>query len=118
MNPVRASLRYPQVTLVLAAMLFIAGAVALVTMPRREDPKITIHTGLVVAVYPGATSEQVEDRVTRKIEEHLFRFSEVRREKTFSTSRNGMVVVNVELSETTIVPDEFWSKLRLDLAQL
>ena len=98
MNPVRASLRYPQVTLVLAAMLFIVGVVALISMPRREDPKITIHTGLVVAVYPGATSQQVEERVTRKIEEHLFRFSEVRRAKTFSTSRNGMVVVNGELT--------------------
>jgi multidrug efflux pump subunit AcrB/outer membrane protein TolC len=118
MNPVRASLRYPQVTLVLAAMFFVVGIYALVTMPRREDPKITIHTGLVVAVYPGAISEQVEERVTRKIEEHLFRFSEVRREKTFSTSRNGIVVVNVELNESVKVPDEFWSKLRLDMAQL
>jgi multidrug efflux pump subunit AcrB/outer membrane protein TolC len=118
MNPVRASLRYPQVTLVLAAMFFLVGVAALITMPRREDPKITIHTGLVVAVYPGATSEQVEERVTRKIEEHLFRFSEVRRAKTFSTSRNGIVVVNVELNESTKSPDEFWSKLRLDMAQL
>jgi len=118
MNPVRASLRYPQVTLVLAAMLFIVGVSALITMPRREDPKITIHTGLVVAAYPGATSQQVEERVTRKIEERLFRFSEVRRAKTFSTSRNGMVVVNVELNESVKTPDEFWSKLRLDMAQL
>jgi len=118
MNPVRASLRYPQVTLVLAAMFVVAGIYALVTMPRREDPKITIHTGLVVAVYPGATSEQVEDRVTRKIEENLFRFAEVRRAKTFSTSRNGMAVVNVELDDSIKSPDEFWSKLRLDMAQL
>jgi multidrug efflux pump subunit AcrB/outer membrane protein TolC len=118
MNPVRASLRYPQVTLVLAAMLFLAGVWALVTMPRREDPKITIHTGLVIAVYPGATAEQVEDRVTRKIEERLFKFEEIRREKTFSTSRNGIVVVNVELNKSVTDSDEFWSKLRLDMAQL
>ena len=95
MNPVRASLHYPQVSLVLAAMLFVTGMYALVTMPRREDPKITIHTGIVSAAYPGATPEQVEDQVTRKIEEHLFRFSEVRREKTFSTTRNGVVLVRI-----------------------
>jgi multidrug efflux pump subunit AcrB/outer membrane protein TolC len=117
-NPVRASLKYPQVTLVLAGMLFVAGLYALLTMPRREDPKITIHTGIVAAVYPGATAPEVEDQVTRKIEEHLFRFAEIRREKTFSTTRNGMVIVNVELNKSVKDSDEFWSKLRLDMAQL
>ena len=118
MNPIRASLRYPQVTLVITAMLVAAGVAAFLTMPRREDPKITIRQGLVIALYPGATSEQVEDQVTRKIEEHLFRFSEVRREKTYSTSRDGIVVINVELIKSIKNSDEFWSKLRLDMAQL
>jgi multidrug efflux pump subunit AcrB/outer membrane protein TolC len=117
-NPVRASLRYPQVTLVLAAMLFAVGLYTLFTMPRREDPKITIRTGLVSAIYPGATAEETEAQVTRKIEERLFRFSEVRREKTFSTTRNGVVIVNVELNNSVTDADAFWSKLRLDMAQL
>ncbi len=87
-------------------------------MPRREDPKITIRSGLVSAIYPGATSAQVEDQVTRKIEERLFRFSEVRRAKTFSTTRDGLVIVNVELNESVKDADVFWSKLRLEMAQL
>ena len=118
MNPVRAALRYPQVTLVLSGFLFAAGFYALLTMPRREDPKITIHTGIVAAIYPGATTREVEDQVTRKIEERLFQFEEVRRDKTFSTTSNGMVIVNVELNKSVKDSDEFWSKLRLDLAQL
>jgi multidrug efflux pump subunit AcrB/outer membrane protein TolC len=118
MNPIRASLRFPQVTLVLTAMLVVAGLIALFTMPRREDPKFTITTGLVSVIYPGATSAQVEDQVTRKIEERLFRFSEVRRDKTFSTTRNGLVIVNVELNETVKDADVFWSKLCLEMAQL
>jgi len=117
-KPVRAALRYPQVTLVLCGMLFVAGLYSFVTMPRREDPKITIRTGIVAAVYPGASVEEVEDQVTSKIEERLFRFEEVRREKTFSTSRNGMVIINVELNKSVKDPDQFWSKLRLDMAQL
>ena len=99
-------------------MLFLTGLYALFTMPRREDPKITIHTGIVSAAYPGATVEEVENQVTRKIEERLFRFSEVRREKTFSTTRNGVVVINVELNKSVTDANEFWSKLRLDMAQL
>ena len=118
MNPVRAALRYPQVTLVLSGILFVAGFYALLTMPRREDPKITIRTGIVAAIYPGATTREMEDQVTRKIEERLFRFEEIRRDKTFSTTRNGMVIVNVELNKQVKDADEFWSKLRLDMAQL
>jgi multidrug efflux pump subunit AcrB/outer membrane protein TolC len=118
MNPVRAALRYPQVTLFLSAVVFCLGVYSMVRMPRREDPKITIRTGIVAAMYPGATSKEVEDQVTRKIEEHLFHFEEVRREKTYSTTRNGMVVINVELNKSVTNADQFWSKLRLDLAVL
>jgi multidrug efflux pump subunit AcrB/outer membrane protein TolC len=117
-NPVRAALRYPQVTLFLASLVFLIGIYSIARMPRREDPKVTIRTGIVAAVYPGATSREVEDQVTRKIEEHLFHFAEVRREKTYSTTRNGMVVVNVELNDWVTDADEFWSKLRLDMALL
>lgn len=118
MNPVRVSLRYPQVTLVLTAILFSVGLYTLLTMPRREDPKITIRTGLVSAVFPGATAQEVENQVTRKIEERIFRFGEIRREKTFSTTRNGVVIINVELNQSVADADGFWSRLRLDLAQL
>ncbi len=118
MNPVKASLRYPQVTLLLTAAVFIAGLVSLATMPRREDPKITIRTGLVIATYPGATAEQVEKQVTRKIEERLFRFEEVRKAKTWSTSRNNVCVINVELEDHIKQPDLFWSKLRHAMIEL
>ena len=118
MNPVRAALRYPQVTLFLSAMVFLIGVYSIARMPRREDPQITVRTGIVAAVYPGATSQEVEDQVTRKIEEHLFHFAEVRRGKTYSTTRNGMVVVNVELNDWVVNADQFWDKLRLDMALL
>ncbi len=118
MNPVRSSLRHPPVMIVVTAMLVAAGIWALVHMPRREDPKITIRVGLVSAIYPGATAEQVEKQLTRKIEERLFRFEEVRKAKTFSTSRNNAVVINVELEGWVKDPDKFWSKLRHELNEL
>lgn len=118
MNPVKASLRYPQVTLLLTAAVFLSGIYALVTMPRREDPKITIRAGLVIALYPGATAEQVEKQVTRKLEDRLFRYEEVRKAKTWSTSRNGVSVINVELEDHVRQPDIFWSKLRHAMIEL
>ena len=85
MNPVKLSLQYPIVTLILTAMLVFVGVHAFLNMPRTEDPTITIRTGLVIALYPGATSEQVEKQVTQKLEKHIFKFPEVRKNKTFST---------------------------------
>jgi multidrug efflux pump subunit AcrB/outer membrane protein TolC len=118
MNPIRSALRNRSVVLVLTGFAVLLGIGALFTMPRREDPKITIRTGLVLARYPGASAQQVEEQVTRKIEERLFRHEEVRKLKTFSTSRDGAVVVNVELEEWVKDPDRFWAMLRHDLNEL
>ena len=96
-------------------LVFALGVYSLLTMPRREDPKITVRQGLVLAFYPGANSAQVEDQVTKKLEQYLFQFEEVRKDKTYSTTRDGMVVVNVELGENVKNPDVFWSKLRHQL---
>ena len=99
MNPIKFSLRHPTVTLVLTAMVLVVGVRAFMEMPRTEDPTITIRTGLVAALYPGATSEQVEKQVTKTLEKHIFKFQEVRKDKTYSTSRPGLVIINVELED-------------------
>ncbi len=115
MNLIKVSLRYPTVTVILTVLLVLVGLRAFFNMPRTEDPTITIRTGLVIALYPGATSEQVEKQVTKTIEKHIFKFPEVRKGKTFSTSRPGVVVINVELEEYVKNTDVFWAKLRNEM---
>ncbi|MGD0883619.1 MAG: efflux RND transporter permease subunit [Thermodesulfovibrionales bacterium] len=117
MNPIKSSLRYPSVTLVLTAMLVALGIHALMKMPRTEDPTVTIRTGLVIAQYPGATSEQVEKQVTKTLEKHIFKFPEVRKELTYSTSRPGFVIINVELEDYVKNSDLFWAKLRNEMIE-
>jgi Cation/multidrug efflux pump len=115
MNFVKASLKHKQVTLTVLAMVFAVGVYSLLTMPRREDPKITVPLGLIVAYYPGATAAQVEDQVTKKLEQYLFQYEEVKKSKTYSTTRDGVVVINVNLNDNVKKPDIFWSKLRHQL---
>jgi multidrug efflux pump subunit AcrB/outer membrane protein TolC len=115
MNIIQASLKYKHVTLSVLLLLFAVGVNSLLNMPRREDPKITIRQGLVVAFFPGANSAQVEDQVTKKLEQYLFQYEEVNKAKTYSTTKDGEVVVNVELTEKVKQPDVFWSKLRHQL---
>jgi multidrug efflux pump subunit AcrB len=118
MNPVRASLRYPQVTLALTIMLVASGVYALLRMPRREDPKIHVREGIVAAYYPGASVTEVENEVTQKIEQRLFKMEGIRRQKTYSTSMNGAMFINVNLEDNIQDTEKFWSKLRLDMAEL
>ena len=50
-----------------------------------EDPKITVRKGLVIAAFPGADELQVEQQLTDKLEQYLFGFEEIRKEKTISS---------------------------------
>lgn len=112
MNIVKASLKHRQVTLTVLAIMFLAGVWSLLTMPRREDPRIPIPGGLILAYFPGADVNQVEDQVTVKLEEYLFQFEEVRKDKTYSITTDGMVEIHVWLQDKVRKPDVFWSKLK------
>lgn len=81
MNFVKKSLKYPQVTLSILALTFLVGVYSLMEMPRREDAKVKVRVGQVIALYPGANALQVEEQVTRKLEQYLFQYAEVRKEK-------------------------------------
>ena len=118
MNFVKLSLKYPQVTVTILLLAFIAGVYALIEMPRREDPKIDIRQAQIIAFYPGANSLQVEEQVTRKLERALFQNEEVRKEKTYSTTADGAVIINVWLNSKVKGTDVFWNKLRHQLLMM
>ena len=94
MNPIKGSLRYPAVTLSLTLGLLLAGTQAILHMPRMEDPSVTIRTGIVAALYPGATSDQVESQLAKRVEDHLFKFAEVRMDSDFGDTVAMLVAIH------------------------
>ncbi len=102
---------YP-ISLLIIGLLFLLGIFGMVQMPKDEFPEITIRQGIVAAVYPGATSEEVEEQVARPLERYLYTFNEVNRVKTTSTSQNGMCIVMVRLNDEVNNKDEVWSKIK------
>jgi multidrug efflux pump subunit AcrB len=88
------------------------GIYGMYIMPKDEFPHATIRQGVVVAVYPGATSEEVEQQVARPLERYLFTFGEVNRKKTTTQSQNGMCIVMVKLNDDVNNKDEVWSKIK------
>jgi multidrug efflux pump subunit AcrB len=111
-------IRYQQPIVMLVVILFVAGVAALVKMPRDEYPEFKIRQGIIVGIYPGASSEQVEAEVTDKVEKYLFQYKSVKRSKTHSVSRENVMIIYVEVTEGEKDPDGFWLKLRHGLNEL
>lgn len=115
---IEAAMKYRNIVFTLAALLLLIGAWALKEMPRNEFPEFTIRQGLVVGIYPGATSAEVEEQLTREVENYIFGYKEVKKAKTYSLSRDGVMYIFVELNDDVKDADRFWSKLRHGLNEL
>lgn len=112
MSWLRWSMEHYTITLLIIGILFVLGIFGIYEMPKDEFPHATIRQGVVVAVYPGATSEEVEEQVARPLERHLFTYGEVNRVKTTTTSQNGMCIAMVKLNDDVNNKDEVWSKIK------
>ena len=112
MNWLRWPLEHYSISLLIVGILFVMGIYGMYIMPKDEFPHATIRQGVVVAVYPGATSEEVEQQVARPLERYLFTYGEVNRKKTTTQSQNGMCIVMVKLNDDVNNKDEVWSKIK------
>ena len=112
MNWLRWPLEHYSISLLIIGILFVMGIYGMYVMPKDEFPHATIRQGVVAAVYPGATTEEVEQQVARPLERYLFTYSEVNRLKTTTTSQNGMCIVMVKLNDDVDNKDEVWSKIK------
>ena len=112
------AMRNHNIVFILVSVFVLFGVYALLNMPRNEFPNFTIRQGLVVGVYPGATSAEVEEQLTKEVENYIFGFKEVKKAKTYSESKEGMMIIYVELNDNVKNSDEFWSKLKHGLNEL
>ena len=111
-NWLRWPLEHYSISLLIVGILFVMGIYGMYIMPKDEFPHATIRQGVVVAIYPGATSEEVEQQVARPLERYLFTYGEVNRLKTTTQSQNGMCIVMVKLNDDVNNKDEVWSKIK------
>src|SRR5262249_25060316 len=86
-----------QLSWVLLIVTLLWGAYAYYAMPKRKDPEVKVRKALAVCVWPGASAEEVEQQVTRKIEEKMAQNSRV--ETVDSISRSNVSVVYLALDE-------------------
>ncbi len=109
---IESSMCYHNIVMLLMGMLVCMGIMGLAFMPKQEMPQFTIRQGATVAVYPGATSEEVEERVAKPLENFIFGYKEVNKKKTYTQSKDGMLIVFIELNDNVADKDAFWSKFK------
>ncbi|MBK8980278.1 MAG: efflux RND transporter permease subunit [Planctomycetes bacterium] len=80
-------------TPLLVLLSLVAGAFALVTTPREEEPQIVVPLADVLIEVPGASAEEVESQVASKLERLLYQVDGV--EYVYSTSLPHRAVVTV-----------------------
>ena len=100
------------IVILLMGMLVFLGILGICIMPKQEMPQFTIRQGACVAVYPGATSDEVEERVAKPLENFIFGYKEVNKKKTYTQSKDGMLIVFMELNDDVEDRDAFWSKFK------
>lgn len=101
-----------RITAFLVALMLAFGLYGIWVMPKDEFPAFTMRQGVVVAVMPGATAEEIEEQVARPLERYVATYKEVDRAKTTSTSTNGMCLLMVHFNhdQNNLVP--VWSRMK------
>ncbi|MGN0235146.1 MAG: efflux RND transporter permease subunit [Paludibacteraceae bacterium] len=114
-NHIEGAMRNHGLVFFFFAALTLFGVWALTKMNKDEFPFFTIRQGVVVAVYPGATAQEVEAQVTKPLEDYINGFEEVDKAHTYSVTEDGMVYVYVSLRMFVKSNNEAWSRIRANL---
>ena len=111
---IRASITHSKLIYFVLAIMLALGIYSIYALNKDEFPTFEITDGLVVGVYPGASSEEVEKQLTKPLEDILFSYQEVTKE-THSYSTNGYCFIFVAVKDE-VNKDGFWSKVKLRFA--
>src|SRR6266699_2756267 len=121
-NVPRFFVEHPQVSWVLLIGVLAWGWFGYRSMPQRKDPDIPVRVALASCPWPGATAQQVEQFVTRPIEDTIAQNKTIHPATAAdygvrSISLPGSAYVYVQLAEGTDIRKEF-SDINLKLNAL
>ncbi len=118
-NPiVMAGIKYRKEVILLVCVLIAFGIYALKVMDKNEFPSFTIREGVVAAVYPGATVEQIENEVLKPLDDYIFSYKQVDKKNTHSQISAGMLIIFVELDNDVQDSKPFWNEFKIGMEQV
>ncbi len=114
-NHIEGAMRNHNLVFLIVLVLTAVGIWSLPKMNKDEFPQFTIRQGVVAAIYPGATAQEVEQQVTIPLEDFLNSYIEVDKETTYSTTEDGIVYVYVSLRNSVKSASDAWTSIRAGL---
>jgi multidrug efflux pump len=105
-----------RVTIAFIALVILSGIGQFFTFPRQEDPPIVIREAVVTAQFPGMPPEQMEDLVTRRIEEQIRTMPEI--DEIWSDTKTGETIIHAETRDEYDDLPEIWKRLRNKIEDL
>ena len=115
---IEGAMRQHGVVLACFLLLMAFGIWSLPQLNKDEFPQFTIRQGVVAAIYPGATAEEVEQQVTIPLEEYINSFEEVDKAQTFSVTEDGIVYIYVMIRVSVRDNAGAWTRIRAGLPLL
>lgn len=103
------AVRERSVTLFLIILVTIAGILSFFGLGRAEDPPFTVKQMTAIAVWPGATAQEIQDQVAEPLEKRLQELKWYDRTETYT--RPGMAFITLSLQDNTPpseVQEEFY----------
>lgn len=97
------AVRERSITLFLIVLVTIAGIYAFFGLGRAEDPPFTVKQMTVIAVWPGATAQEIQDQVAEPLEKRLQELKWYDRTETYT--RPGMAFITLSLQDKTPPPE-------------
>ncbi len=98
MNPLRGAIRFPHTVAVVTLLAVLFGGLSLRRVPLQMRPSIDQPEVTVTTRYPGASPSEVEDKITRPIEEELNTVQGARRLSSTSSQGRSRITVEFDLS--------------------
>jgi multidrug efflux pump len=117
-NLTALALRNQQVTLFFILVIAIAGISAYFKLGQREDPDFTFRAMVIRTIWPGATTEQVDQQITDRLEKKLQEVPYYKWTRTYSKPGESLVILElVDTAPRSEVP-QIWYQVRKKLGDI
>lgn len=102
-------LKEKYIVMAVFALIMVFGSISFYYLPRQENPDITSPAALITVVFPGASAQDVELLVTKKIEEEAAKIDGIEKIDSISNDNFSAVIVTINYS---VDKEKQWNNLK------
>ncbi len=117
-NASAAALRHQPLTLFFVLAIAVAGLAAYFNLGQREDPDFTFRAMNIRTLWPGATSAQVDDEITSRVEKKLQEIPYFKRTQSYSKSGESLIILELEDTAPRKDVAQLWYQVRKKIGDI